>query len=384
MDPQSGGPCQGLRNLLPELAALGVGNEVVSLDAPDAAFLGKDPFVIHAIGQGTGPWGYNKALIPWLVKHMPSYDLVVVHGLWLHSSYATGRAARILRRQGKSVPYYVMPHGMLDPYFQKAEGRKIKAIRNYLYWKLLEGRLVNEAAGVLFTCEEELRLARHSFSPYKPAKELNIGYGIKEVPQADAMGLESVNTSNGIPAGKPYILVLSRIHEKKGIDLAVAAYQEIAKTTTGLPTLVIAGPGLDTDYGRSLLEAAAGSPSIVFTGMLAGEAKWAAFRGAEAYLLPSHQENFGISVVEAMASSVPVLITNKVNIWREIKDGRAGIIGDDTLAGVTAMLREWLSLSPEVKKQMGADAFNCFRNKFFVGEVAKQVALVLKKEVGNG
>lgn len=388
MDPRSGGPCQGLRNLIPELSALGISNEVVSLDAPDSPFLGQDPFVIHAIGQGKGPWGYNKALIPWLVEKMPSFDMVVVHGLWLHSSYAAGRASRLLKRKGVNVPYYIMPHGMLDPYFQKAGGRRIKAIRNYIYWKLLEGRLVNEAAGVLFTCEEELRLARETFSPYHPKKELNIGYGIKEVPVADKALAEKVNGESGIPADRPYILVLSRIHEKKGIDLAVAAYRHIEKQDDTvaqpvLPTLVIAGPGMDTPYGESLRQAAGGSASIVFTGMLTGDAKWAAFRGAEAYLLPSHQENFGISVVEAMASSVPVLITNKVNIWREIKEGGAGIIGDDTAEGVKQMLDTWISMDAYAKQQMGVNAEATFRKKFFVKEVAVNVAAVFKNELAH-
>ena len=68
--------------------------------------------------------------------------------------------------------------------------------------------------------------------------------------------------------------------------------------------------------------------------MLTGEAKWGAFRAAEFFVLPSHQENFGIVVAEAMALSKPLLITNKVNIWREVEIDGAGIVVDDDVKGV--------------------------------------------------
>lgn len=81
MDPSSGGPCQGIRNSIPELEKLGVQNEVVSLDDPTASFVREDTFPIHLLGPAKNPWAYNPKLIPWLLENLPRFDAVIVHGL---------------------------------------------------------------------------------------------------------------------------------------------------------------------------------------------------------------------------------------------------------------------------------------------------------------
>ncbi len=171
---------------------------------------------------------------------------------------------------------------------------------------------------------------------------------------------------------RSYLLFLSRIDEKKGVDLLINGYKMLfrqlaedgvcitraaglGKAPTSLPaarkqmpTLVIAGPGLDSRYGQGLRQAAAELPASVvfFPGMLTGDAKWGAFYGCESFVLPSHQENFGIAVVEALACSKPVLITNKVNIWREVIANGCGLVADDTLKGTQELLERWIDLPP--------------------------------------
>src|SRR5690606_964178 len=381
MDPSNGGPCQGIRNFIPELEKLGVQNEVVTLDSPTAIFLGADDFPIHALGPASNPWAYSGSLVNWLYENFHRYDAVVVHGLWLYHGYAARKALLQLKRQnkvrksGKVPKLFVMPHGMLDPYFQKAPERKLKAIRNWIYWKLVEGNLVNEADGLLYTCEEELRLARHTFRPYRPKREINVGYGIaRPAPYAEDM----VNAfSKKCPQlnNQPYLLFLSRIHEKKGLDLLINAYEQIVKGflfgNNDFPKLVIAGPGLDSGYGKKIQDIVCGNAvlkqSVFFTGMLSGEAKWGAFYGCEAFILPSHQENFGIAVVEALACGKPVLISNQVNIWSEIETEGGGMVGKDDLLGTYQMIRSWISSSEGEKVGMGRKARRCFEKKFDIG-----------------
>jgi len=379
MDPTSGGPCQGIRNSNQELSKLGVEREVVSLDNSDAPFLGQDVFPVHALGRGKTKWGYNPKLYHWLIENIPRFDVVVINGLWLYHGFAVRQAIRYLNRHykvGQPPPkVYVMAHGMLDPYFQRAPERKLKAVRNWFYWKLVEGKVISDADGLLFTCETELQLARQTFIPYNPKQELNVGYGIIPPPPYTTAARQAFISKCPAVANKPYLLFLSRIHEKKGIELFITAYIKFFKKLTEagrqVPMLVIAGPGLDTPYGKKLQKmAGAVAGNIVFPGMLSGDAKWGAFYGCSAFILPSHQENFGIAVVEAMACAKPVLISNQVNIWPEIANSGAGIITEDSEAGAEEMLEKWFSMTVDEQRQMGQNALRCFEDKFHMASVS--------------
>ena len=385
MDPTTGGPCQGIRNSNDALSKQGVQREVICLDDPAAAYLGHDEFTIHALGPVQGTWKYSKNLIPWLLKNFHRFDVIVINGLWQYHAYATDRALKIFRKQvagsgsAQKVPkLFVMPHGMLDPYFQRAESRKLKAVRNWFYWKIIEKRVINNAEGLLFTCEEELRLARQTFSGYRPKQELNVGYGIVEPTSfIPAMRQAFLKNCPELNSG-PYLLFLSRIHPKKGVDLLLRAYTTLLTNPeiSQLPQLVIAGPGLETEYGVQMRQLARQIESlggiVHFTGMLSGDAKWGALYGCEGFILPSHQENFGIVVAEALACAKPVLISNQVNIWREIELAGAGIVEGDDLIGTTAMLNSWLALTDQQKSEMSENGHACYVNSFETGPAAEK------------
>jgi len=415
MDPSHGGPCQGIRYSIPEMERLQVHNEVVCLDDPNAGYLGKDQFLIHAIGLGKGPWWYCAKLIPWLVDNFHRFDVIILHGLWQYPGYAVRKALnhfvqdQLTRGEfiKKAPKLYVMPHGMLDPYFQKATGRKLKAIRNWVYWKLIENKVINEADGILFTCEEELLLAREPFRPYRPKKELNVGYGITDPPKKTAAMKAAFMEKCPQLQNRPYLLFLSRIHEKKGVDLLIQAYSKIVYTSanteapvlsfanmsardrllkqyenTEMPALVIVGPGLESPYGQQLQQIAGSSPklknSVHFVGMLSGDAKWGALYGCEALVLPSHQENFGIAVVEALACEKPVLISNQINIHREIEIAGGGIVADDTVEGTRYLLESWNNFSNEKKKKYSDQARKLYQTTFAVGPAAKRMFQLLE------
>jgi len=379
MNPENGGPCQGIRNMIPALSGLDVVNEVLSFDAPDAAFLGKDNFVIHAIGPAKGPYAYCKNLKPWLLENLGRFDAVIIHGLWQYNSYGTYKAWKEFKRTNNKAPkLFVMPHGMLDPYFQRAKERRVKAVRNWLFWKLFENKVINGATGVLFTCQEELLLARETFRPYAPENEINVGYGVQQPPAFTEQMREAF--ADKYPAKEPYLLFLSRIHHKKGVDILIKAYLE-AKQNNTLPSLVIAGPGLDSAFGKEMQLLAGSGNNIYFPGMLSGNSKWGAFYGAEAFILPSHQENFGIAVVEALACNKPALISDQVNIWREISNGNGGIIKKDTTEGVSAMLKEWAGMTPAQQNEMSTGAGNVYLNNYIISQAALQFYNAISKIV---
>jgi glycosyltransferase involved in cell wall biosynthesis len=394
MHPNSGGTSQGIRNIVPELEKMGVYNEVVCLDAPNAAYLQKDPFKIIALGPASGPWQYSQKLVPWLIDNIGRFDVIIVNALWLYHGYAFIKAFKRYKKKAvhsdRPLPrFYVMPHGMLDPYFQRSPDRRIKAIRNWLYWKLIESNMINTADGLLFTCKKELELARESFRPYHPSKEMNIGYGVEAPPPFEARMKTAFHNKCSELKGEPFILFLSRIHEKKGIDQLIEAYANVMLETEqgklskggggylSLPKLVIAGPGLDTPYGHKIQGMATSSESlresIFFPGMLSGDAKWGAFYTTDAFILPSHQENFGIAVVEALACGSPVLISNQVNIWPEIFEAGGGLVEDDTIEGIKKLLISWMQMDDEKKEIMGMKALQSFKEYFSIYQAAKNI-----------
>ncbi|WP_041578601.1 glycosyltransferase [Zunongwangia profunda] len=371
MNPKAGGPCQGIRNSVPALRNCGIETEVVCFDDPSTEY--KDSFTINSIGPAKKPYLYCKRLAPWLNKNMLRFDVVIIHGLWMYNSYGTYRVWEKLKRKISKVPrLYIMPHGMLDPYFQKAKERKLKAVRNLFFWHLIESKVVNGVDGVLFTCEQELLLARTTFSHYLPKREINIGYGVIE-PPIKKMEMKGALISH-IPEWneKPFWLFMSRIHSKKGVDLLINSYLKLERVKGGLPQLIIAGPALDADYGREMEELASPSKNIIFPGMLTKNAKWAAFYEAEAFILPSHQENFGIAVVEALACGTPVLISDKINIYREVIDSGAGLLFSDTQDSCDQILDEWNNFKDIKKEQYGLRAFECYKKYYDIYEVAKK------------
>ncbi|RXG13100.1 glycosyltransferase involved in cell wall biosynthesis [Leeuwenhoekiella aestuarii] len=372
MNPTSGGPCQGIRNSIPALKKIGVFNEVVSLDEPKESFLIRDDFKINQLGPTKTSYAYSKKLKNWLRQNLQRFDVVIIHGVWLYNSYGTFSEWNRLKKTGVNVPkIYLMPHGMLDPYFQKAEGRKLKALRNRVFWQLLEKKVINGVDGILFTCEQELILARTTFPDYHPKKELNVGYGIQAPPAPTEVQQQAFLKKCPEAENQSYWLFLSRVHEKKGVDLLIKGYRKLYEKDTQIPILVIAGPGMDTEYGKTLKKLAVGLP-VYFTGMLKGDQKWGALYGANWFILPSHQENFGIAVVEALACGTPVAISDQVNIWREIDEGQCGVVFSDTSKGVYNGLKEILGYSEEDTK-LKERAYSVFQNFFTVDQAAKQL-----------
>jgi len=390
MNPISGGPCQGIRNNLPFWKEYGLVPIIVSLDSPTQMFLEIEPII--ALGPANNKWFYTKKLKPWLTEHLSEYDVVLIHGLWVYHTYSIYKAIKKLKseriKSGKNVSkLFIMPHGMLDPYFQTANDRKWKSIRNYIYWNLIEKNVIREADAILFTCEEEMRLASTTFKNYQPKKVFNIGYGINEPPIfKDSFKTEFEKICKEIINNK-YFLFLSRIHHKKGVDILLYAYLNFAnkqiENNLSFPMLVIAGPGMDSVFGKSILQIVNSNEilkkNVVFTGMLQGEAKWGAFFCCEAFILPSHQENYGIAVVEALACNKPVLISNKVNIWNEIENYNGGIVENDTLDGTNQMFNKWVKLTLSEQIEMGNNGFKLYQEKFTAKVTSKKFIEVIKQ-----
>jgi glycosyltransferase involved in cell wall biosynthesis len=372
LNPAGGGVAEAIRQFGSAAQAHGCDLTVVTLDEPSDPWLDGLPFKVLALGPRRNGYGYTPTLGPWLRANAPSFDAAIIDGLWQYHGWATYRAFK------GEIPYYVMPHGMLDPWFKKQY--PFKHLKKWLYWPWAEYRILRDAEGIIFTAEEERRKARQSFWLYRTKHESIAPLGIQE-PTYDSTGGQA-SFQQAVPAlgQAPYLLFMGRLHEKKGVDLLIRAYRRLIASCNEAPfQLVLAGPARDAAYQAKLDAVASDCPGIHFAGILHGDAKWAALAGAEALILPSHQENFGLVVVEALAVNTPVLLSNKVDIWREIIDAAAGWVEDDTEEGALSLLRRQCAATLHEKQSMRHWAKQCFDNHYRLeGSVQHLVSVVTK------
>lgn len=372
VNPTGGGPIEGVKQLDLMLLEMGHATKVLCLDDPDADFVLDFPIKVRALGPSSGSYGINCRLTSWLRAHSQEYDAIIINGLWGFHGFGTWLALRKTK-----VPYFVFTHGMLDPWFKKTY--PLKHLKKWLYWPWAEYRVLRDARAVIFTCDEERILARKSFWLYR-AHEAVVNYGTKAPPaHGEALRLQFLD-KYPILQGKRIFLFLSRIQEKKGCDLLIEAFAKVASTD---PTLHLLMAGPDQTGWVAELQAQAVrlgiADRITWPGMLSGDVKWGAYYSSEVFVLPSHQENFGIVVAEALGCGLPVLISDKVNIWREIKADGAGIVNTDTVAGTVATLQSWLSMDVHARQTMAGQARATFMQRFTIQAMAESMIQILKK-----
>ncbi|WP_165184033.1 glycosyltransferase [Caulobacter soli] len=385
VDERNGGVADAVLRLAETCVRDGLtsGDEIVCLDLPETLSRSEPPITVHALGDdrpGRGPvdrflnhYRYSPKFKPWLEANLDRFDLAIVHGLW---NYAPFAASQVLPR--RDVPYYVFPHGMMDPWFRKAYPRK--HLLKQGFWTIGEGRLLAGARATLFTCEEEKRQARGAFWGHAYRSDIAPLGAVAPPPRTPAL-VDAFHRHVPAVAGRRFILFLGRIHPKKGCDLLVQAY---AATAAKDPTLDLVVVGPDQEGWQAQLQKMAADLGVAdrihWPGPLFDDAKWGAYYAAEAFALPSHQENFGIVVAEAMACGLPVLITDKVNIWETVDQAGAGLVCSDDLPGVTDQLSAWMRSSPEDRLRMSEAARTLYVERYGLTMATKNIIALVGKD----
>ena len=369
INPSAGGPTEVIRMMV-RYSPPGYESEAATLDSPDAPFLGEFGFKVHALGTTSASW-YSPRLIPWLKANRDRFDGVVVHGLWEF----TGLAALIAVAGHK--PYLVFTHGMLDPYFKRRY--PLKHMKKWFYWLLVQYWVLRSASRVMFTTELERDLATKSFWLWRWSPMVVSCGADPQVPDIESLApafYERCPELRPEDKSQRFLLYLSRIHPKKGCDLLLKAFAAVAPAHPELH-LIMAGPdeqGLRKDLEKITDEAGL-SDRVHWPGMLTGDAKWGAFAACEAFVLPSHQENFGIAVAEALACGRPVLISDQINIAPEIAADSCGLVEPDTVEGTTRLLQRWLAMTPDERDAMRQLALATFATRY---DMRRNSALILR------
>jgi glycosyltransferase involved in cell wall biosynthesis len=380
---KNGGTTSHVFSLSEIWSRLGHECHILCLDAPDAACLQSSPVQTFALGPAPLKWGflnrlpifrygYAPRLRPWLKRNATNYDAIILNGLWNYTSLGTASALI-----GTPTPYFICPHGMLDPWMKRAKPWRHRA--RQIFWRLFESNVARGAHGIIFACDEERKLAQQDFLR-DSERAYVVGYGVEDA--AKVVGFPDVRrqqTRHATHTGRRSILFLGRIDKKKGIDVLLQAFSRVASRFPH-HDLTIVGPD-ETDWAEALKRLTHQlniSSRVRWMGMQVGLEKSRAFSDADFFVLPSHQENFGLTVAEAMSFSLPVLITNKVNIWREIVEARAGIAVNDDIDGVKAGLERMCSLSHDDRALMSQNARRCFVQNFDLNQNSKAILSLIE------
>ena len=284
-------------------------------------------------------------------------EWIIAHGLWQWP----GRRAKEMGN-----PYLVFPHGMLDPWFKKTY--PLKHLKKQFYWWARQGAILRGAHAVCFTTEEERLLAQNTFFPYN-ANEVVTGLGAGDPPVHNTDQTEQFHQKFPQLKNRRLLLYLGRFHPKKGVDELIRAWKN--RKQKGDEVLVLAGPLEEKNQWHKTLKYLAGEDSSIFwTDMLEGEEKWAALRLADAMILPSHQENYGMVVAEACSVGLPVYLTDKVNLWREVVEAGAGVVERDTPQGIQDLVDNWIVSE---KINLGEAARKCFEKSLHIGRTAERL-----------
>jgi glycosyltransferase involved in cell wall biosynthesis len=306
-------------------------------------------------------WGTSLPLALALRRKVPASDLVHIHSLYLFHNLVAGHWCRRF-----AVPYLVRPHGTLDPFIHRRH-RWRKRLMEHLF----EQRNIRQAAALHFTTAEEAKLAA-PFTFQTPGLVVPLGINFDEfavLPEPGRFRCRYPEIGD-----KHLILFFGRVNFKKGLDILAKAFGAVARRRQDVH-LVIAGPDNEGWGGRvhTWLNEEDIEARTTFTGMLLGPEKLAVLRDASLFVLPSYSENFGLAVIEAMAAGLPVIISDQVNIWREVQASGAGRVIPVDSAALAAQILDLLD-KPEAARRMGQKGRSLAQERFQWAGIARSLA----------
>ncbi len=367
-----GGPSQMILGLSKALAAEGIEVTLITtnsngdtdqppLDVPIAQPIKQDGYeIIYFPCFPFRRYKFSLGLLQWLAQNANKYALAHIHALFSPVSTAAATIAR-----NKQLPYILRPLGTLDP----ADLQKKKQLKQ-IYGMLLEKPNLAGAAGVHFTSREEAKVSERYGTQ---TKDLVIPLGVDLPSHLPAK--EISRQQLGIKPDCPIILFMSRIDPKKGLDLLLPALEKLQATELDFHFVLAGANPQDADYENEIkhtIQASTLAKQTTITGFVQGELKLALLQDADLFVLPSYYENFGIAVAEAMAMSLPVVISDRVHIWQDIQSANAGWVTPCEVDKLTEALQTAIATKEE-RKQRGENARQLTQAKYSWRAIAREM-----------
>jgi glycosyltransferase involved in cell wall biosynthesis len=339
LDPVYGGPSYSVPRLCEALVAIGAETMLLSVaekesDQRDAYYMG--------YRDRRFAWDYaripilrrlrsSRALSSALRDAAPTADVIHNHGLWVMPNISAGGAAA-----DGPTPLMVSPRGMLAP---AALG--FSRLKKRAFWALLQGPVIRGASCIHATSEQE----------YEEIRGFGLANPVAIIPNGiDLPGVAARPTA--APAVERVVLSLGRIHPKKGLARLVNAWSKVEVGYPGWRLKIIGPPELGHDNELRAFAMALGLTRISIEGSIYGEAKTTAYRDADVFVLPTLNENFGLTVAEALAAGTPVIST-KGAPWSGLQREGCGWWIDHGVEPLAAALAHAMALPREALKGMG-------------------------------
>ena len=355
-NPQSGGPVEVLKQLFKHENKNKIITEILSSDNKIySKNLKNDLPKINTVGKQSFFFNYNSKLKIWLKKNINKYDLIIVHGIWSYHNFAVMNVAKKFNK-----PYFVFMHGAMNPWLNKF--LTFKYLKKKIFYFFFQKKFLLNARSVLFTTHDEMENAKKEFD-LSGVKKKNIGYGILGNQSFKEFEKKKFLLKFSQFRGKKILLYLGRIHEIKGLDILIKSFLNMYKNNNNYH-LVIAGPSSKKylKYLKSLTNE--GEKNITWLKDVYGQKKWDLFNVCDFFCQPSHNESFGITIVEALSSKKPVIISNKVNIYKTIKKYKAGFVVNDNQKSFDKIFKKIDSISDKSYNKLSKYAYKCFINEF--------------------
>lgn len=296
------------------------------------------------------PYKTSFSAVRWLGEHLPTFDVVHVHGLF---SLLPVVSAWLARRHG--VPYVIRPLGALNAYGMASRRRLLKRLS--IRW--MEGPLLRGAGAVQFTSTAEQDEASRVVPGEFAGRVIPLGVE----PFPDAVGSPQAIARDAMT--KPLMLLfMSRIHPKKNLEAVLHALSALQEVHPRL-ALVVCGEGEAgyVDELHALCQSLGVCQHVQWRGHVEGVDKTSILQAADIFVLPSHSENFGIAAAEAMAAGIPVLLGHGVALSADAARAGAGVACGTQAHEVTNALAGMLD-QPEALAEMGEAGKKLVREKF--------------------
>lgn len=362
-----GGPSRSVPFLCEALAGRGAPVELVTT-VPSAgeeatSIVPDDPVRMHAVEEGNGPRTYHsfyRAVRAQARNGGPT--LVHDHGLWTPTHVASALAA-----WKTGVPLVVSTRGMLEPWaLQQKRWKKRMAWWAYQRWVLKHASLLHATADA-----EAESLRRLGFD--QPIAVIPNGVHT-ETPESER---RASSDGEGHQA-----LFLSRLHRKKGLPMLLEAWADVRPPGW---ELVLAGPSEDghRDELEKRVQELGLNEEVTFVGPVDDEEKWKYYASADLFVLPTHSENFGIVVAEALAAETPVLTTTGAP-WEDVTTNDCGWWVEPEVEAITQALKEAVQCTDEQRQKMGIRGRALIERKYSWQSVAGRMEAVYRWLLGSG